>query len=268
MLVHVLYPKAGEEKKTASTSKGNQRKWYDKENDRWVKQDRNGYEGKAEWFAYQLLCCSNVPTNWYVSYEACILVHLDGREFSGCYSQNFLQPGDMLIPVQRLMDSLGIDVEEDLFGGRSVEGKVNNLLMTLRLENAPTDIQQYFSFMLDFDAVILNEDRHLNNIALIKDINGNYRVCPLFDHGLSLLSDTSDYPPRYTVDLNIPQVSSKPFSSDFMKQVGVIKGVTPLRFDKQKVIDLLEENKEELGRIYDVMQVQMNKYSAMFVNYI
>lgn len=50
-------------------------------------------------------------------------------------------------------------------------------------------LKKYSSNYLDtcicLDAIIRNEDRHFNNFALILD-----RFAPLFDHGLSLLSDT------------------------------------------------------------------------------
>lgn len=41
--------------------------------------------------------------------------------------------------------------------------------------------------MILIDYLILNRDRHGANIEIIMDKNGNERVAPLFDHGLSLM---------------------------------------------------------------------------------
>lgn len=42
----------------------------------------------------------------------------------------------------------------------------------------------YTMFIVDF--LIMNRDRHGVNIEVLKDINNQYRLSPLFDHGLSL----------------------------------------------------------------------------------
>lgn len=66
---------------------------------------------------------------------------------------------------------------------------------------------------------MLNEDRHTNNLAVIRDdVTKKFRLCPLFDHGLSLLSDTGDYPLEYDVYDCIKRVKAKPFCTDFDEQ--------------------------------------------------
>ena len=36
----------------------------------------------------------------------------------------------------------------------------------------------------------MNEDRHMHNIAVLMKDDSTYRLCPVFDNGASLLSDT------------------------------------------------------------------------------
>ncbi len=48
-------------------------------------------------------------------------------------------------------------------------------------------MQQYFYEMFLLDYVICNRDRHGANIEVLEH-NGNYRIAPLFDHGISLLA--------------------------------------------------------------------------------
>ncbi|HBM98351.1 MAG TPA: hypothetical protein DD413_02895, partial [Ruminococcus sp.] len=48
--------------------------------------------------------------------------------------------------------------------------------------------------MIEIDAFFLNEDRHTNNIAIIRNPDTNvFSLCPYFDQGLSLLSDLEGF---------------------------------------------------------------------------
>lgn len=77
--------------------------------------------------------------------------------------------------------------------------------------------------MLAFDAFILNEDRHTNNILFLFDPKSEvWQFAPLFDNGLSLLSDVKDYP--FSMPLNIlkRKVKAIPFRSSFKKQLSFL----------------------------------------------
>ena len=52
--------------------------------------------------------------------------------------------------------------------------------------------KDYIYQMFIVDYLILNRDRHGANIEVLKGINGNVRLAPLFDHGLSLLFDVTN----------------------------------------------------------------------------
>ena len=48
---------------------------------------------------------------------------------------------------------------------------------------------------MTIDAVFVNEDRHMHNVAVLMSQKGEFSYCPIFDNGAGLLSDTSmDYP--------------------------------------------------------------------------
>ena len=49
----------------------------------------------------------------------------------------------------------------------------------------------YIYNMLTIDYLISNRDRHGANIEVLKDVEGNLRLAPLFDQGLSLLYDVT-----------------------------------------------------------------------------
>lgn len=78
---------------------------------------------------------------------------------------------------------------------------------------------RYLATILELDAFLLNKDRHTNNLAVLRDDKTKkFRLCLVFDHGLSLLSDTSDHPLRENIYTHIERVSAKPFSTDFLEQ--------------------------------------------------
>lgn len=107
--------------------------------------------------------------------------------YEGCYSEDFLHPGESIITLHRILESYGVKFD-DLQQGQSTRNLVLSVVEFLN-DVLKLDTLEYFSLMLPLDAILLNEDRHLNNIAFIHSPKG-YRLCPLFDHGLSLLSDT------------------------------------------------------------------------------
>ena len=67
-------------------------------------------------------------------------------------------------------------------------------LKNLRALIQELGVEQEFSNMILLDAVILNEDRHLGNLGMIKNNRTNQfeGMAPLFDHGISLLSYLSE----------------------------------------------------------------------------
>ena len=79
----------------------------------------------------------------------------------------------------------------------------------------------YISFLVQIDAFFYNEDRHLNNIAVMWNPDDDtYDYCPYYDFGLSLFADTrDDYPLTMSVEQCMKLIKARPFSNDFVKQV-------------------------------------------------
>ena len=50
------------------------------------------------------------------------------------------------------------------------------------------EFSQYLTVLFEIDALFLNDDRHLNNIAVIEE-KGKFNYCPIFDNGAGLLSE-------------------------------------------------------------------------------
>ena len=47
---------------------------------------------------------------------------------------------------------------------------------------------QYLTLLFEIDGLVLNDDRHLNNIAVIAR-DGGFDYCPIFDQGAGFLSN-------------------------------------------------------------------------------
>lgn len=106
-----------DEKIAETSSKGNQEKWYDQAADCWYKLDQFGYEALAETVVSVLLEQSNLETDTPFTFVRYHMERLQvhGRERTGCSSRNFLQPGQALITVNRLLSShLGKPLREKL----------------------------------------------------------------------------------------------------------------------------------------------------------
>ena len=91
--------------------------------------------------------------------------------------------------------------------------------------------------MLAFDALILNEDRHTNNVLFLYDFKLNtWELAPLFDHGLSLLSDVKDYPVNIDIKYLKRKVKAKPFNTNFKKQLALYEGPPFIHVEKVKKV--------------------------------
>ena len=63
-----------------------------------------------------------------------------------------------------------------------------------------------------------NEDRHLNNIAVLRR-GGAFAYCPFFDFGAGLLSNTRDFPLDIAPKALVGQLRAQPLGTLFARQV-------------------------------------------------
>ena len=252
------------------TSKGNQPKWF--LNDYWYKADHMGYEALAEVLTSRLLAHSKIQN--YVSYEP-VLIRDGGQTKNGCKSRNFRQRDEMLVPLERLYRAYcGQSLAKKLAGIPEVEEQIRFTVEFVENTTRLSGFGSYLSALLELDAFILNEDRHTNNIAVLRnETTGQYRLCPIFDNGLSFLSDLNDYPLEGDLYQNIGKVEAKPFSRNFMAQMEAATNLygSTLRFDLPRqsigsLFDGLTEcySKEVIERVRGVLLEQMRKFQYLF----
>lgn len=250
----------------SSTSKGNQIKWV--KGGKFLKADSMGYESIVEVLVSELE--SFIEDFNYVDYSLC-LIEEDGICYKGCVSDYFLSDNEYIISVYRILEQY-FSSEEDLRRLCNKSGK-DLVIDIVKICSEVTGIEQgsimgYFSKIIKLDSIILNEDRHLNNIVFIKEISKGYKFAPVFDNGLSLLSDTN----RYSYGCNIPfmvrKVKAKPFSTDFSKQLKYFSEYEPLRIRYNDFLKRLEDcyvefKTREFDRSVFILKTQLEKLKGV-----
>lgn len=248
------------------TSKGNQPKW--RVGDVWYKADHMGYEALSEVVISRLLQKTNV--HGFVAYEPVEIVY-DGKVRKGCSCVNFRGRNEELIPLERMHRvEMGVGLAKVLGDMTETRDRVRYTVDFIEKATGLTGVGAYLTELLEVDGFFLNEDRHTNNIALIRDRErGSFSLCPIFDNGLSLLSDLNDYPLEGDLFEDISRVRAKPFSRDFDEQVSAAEELYGIQlkigFDRHDVMDevaALQGMYDDvvLRRAEDVLLEQLRKY--------
>ena len=212
------------DKVAETSSKGNQEKWYDKGTNKWYKLDQFGYEALAETLISKLLEKSNIKDTPFdfAKYEMEKLkVH--GRERTGCSSHNFLKNGESIITLSHLFSrNLGGSLKNTLEKLSSDKKRIQYIAEETAKITGLKEFPQYLTLLFEIDALFLNDDRHLNNIAVIEN-NGKYSYCPIFDNGAALLSNTQYSPLDIQPKSLIKDVVARPFNTTFTRQMNTAR---------------------------------------------
>ena len=252
------------------TSKGDQPKWQ--LDGKWYKADHMGYEALAEVVVSQLLKQSNVPD--FVEYRP-VLIQYQGKEIPSCVSKNFRRKDEMLVSFERLHRTYkGRGLAAALGGINEPQGRIRYTIDFIEQTTGLTGVGKYLTLLLELDSFFLNEDRHTNNLAVIRnEKTKEFRLCPIFDNGLALLSDLNDYPLDKDVYDCIRCVRAKPFDLDFNVQVEAAEELygmqLNLSFSRKEVSKELKFVTELYGekiycRVEQVLFEQMRKYQVYF----
>ena len=252
------------------TSKGDQPKWQ--LGGRWYKADHMGYEALAEVLISRLLKLSNVPG--FAEYEP-VLIRYRGKEIPGCVSKNFRGKDEMLVPFERLHRAYkGRGLAAGLGGIDEVQERIRYTAHFIEQTTGLTEVGKYLTLLLELDSFFLNEDRHTNNLAVIRnEKTKEFRLCPIFDNGLALLADLNDYPLDKDLYDCIRRVRAKPFDCDFDVQAEAAEKLYGMQlkfsFSEKEASRELEFVKELYGekiyrRVEQVLFEQMRKYRVYF----
>lgn len=253
-----------------ATSKGNLPKWHI--NDYWYKTDAFGYENLSECLISDLLKYSNIYN--YVEYKMLKgIYNTEARNFSA--SKNFLEENENLLTFYRLYFlETGNELSKDIYNYNEIKERIKFVVDFISKTYSLGDAGKIITTILELDMFFLNEDRHFNNFALIRDTQNNtFSFAPIFDNGLSLLSDVNEYSVTEDVYKNMDKVKSKPFGNSFEEQCESAESLygDTLRFKFTKNDVLCEIDKyreyysnEIIERVITIIFEQMRKYKYLF----
>ena len=222
-----------------TSSKGNQLKC--KNHGRWYKADFLGYEGAAEYIASKILSQSNIKS--YTTYSLSqIVIPRYAKEFKGCSSPDFLKEGCNLITADKLFKQNYSPNYLEQYKKMSLKDKITDFVKKIEEMTGIKEFGKQLTALLEFDAFIMNDDRHFNNIAFIENKDGTYEFAPVFDNGGGFLSDmTYDYPLNKSVHGLMSNVKAKPFDEDFDKQIEMCQRLYGSQFLVSKNLDISKE---------------------------
>ncbi len=253
------------------SSKGNQLKWFYDGN--WYKADYTGYEGLAEYIISRLLQFSTLKEDTFVLYTL-EEIKYKNHIYNGVRSADFLSENWEIITVERLYQThTGMSLTQALWNISDARERLLFLVEEVERITGLKEFGNYLNQLFTIDALFLNEDRHLHNIAVLMNPDGEFMYCPIFDNGAGLLSDTTmDYPMDEDVYLLIGDVEAKTISRDFNEQVDLSEELYDenihFHFTKSDIRILLEQAeqypREVLRRVETILFEQMRKYQYLF----
>ena len=209
---------------TETSSKGNQEKWLD--NGRWYKLDLFGYEGLAETVSSSLLAKTNMESLGfrYVTYRMERLeVHRKTR--NGCSSANFLRPGESILTLSDLFrKGVGPDWQRETRRLPNLQSHVRWMTEQVQRLTCLDRFGIYLTLLFEVDMLFGNEDRHLNNIAVLRR-GEEFDYCPIFDFGAGLLSNVRDYPMDIEPKALLHQLRARPLNTLFARQVHAAQAI-------------------------------------------
>lgn len=213
------------EKIAETSSKGNQEKWL--EHGRWYKLDQFGYEALAETLTSSLLEYSDIEKDTPFRFTRYRMERLfvHNHERTGCSSENFLLPGQSIITLSHLLKRHEeIPLKSVLARFSSDKKRIIYLAEATAEYTGLEYFPQYLTLLFELDALFLNDDRHLNNIAVLEQ-NGVYDYCPIFDNGAALLSNTQILPMNIAPKALAGTLLARPFNTTFNRQRNPARGL-------------------------------------------
>lgn len=184
----------------------------------------------------------------------------------------------MLVPLERLFRShTTIGLAKQIARISSIKEKIQYTEEVVRNITGIDDFGKYLATLLEMDAFFLNEDRHTNNISILynKDTD-KYRLCPFYDMGLSLFSDTKvDFPLEKDYFACKEKIVAKPFSRDFDEQMDAANelfgsflkfGFSSMYITEEKMFKGYADGytEKEIQRVEETLRYQAAKYKCFF----
>lgn len=209
------------------TSKGNQTKWYDPRSDLFIKsqfeyQGRTWKDNMVEVIASSIGLQLGIQC---VEYKLCE-IRQPSTFKAGCFSKSFLQPGEVFKPYSQLYDEYTASHLTVPTHQLSAHDQAE-LVLDVYEKITGIDASVYLLGTVALDWLVGNEDRHYNNFGIIANLDGSYRLPPIFDSGLGLFEHDTSYC-GLPLEVAMHKVRSKLISSKHSKAYAAVAQLTSL----------------------------------------
>lgn len=262
-------------KKWKLQSSGTQAKWHNPVTDLFYKADDKksygGCEGLAETICSDLLDKSNIGLH--ANYRP-VRIQSGLHIICGCESPNFRTNHNRFLTAADIVDGTTFDPER-LRKEQSTNQTIQDFIQLVKQKTNGYDISTFLCKLLEFDQLVLNIDRNLGNIGLLKRPDGTYLPIA-FDHGRSFMTNELLQHPDLSMDTISNLAFSVPFSKTYPLQVHAIEQICDVSslFRTRYTMKDLDISLDKCRQIYpdnlierirDLFLYQMERHSDYFL---
>lgn len=200
----------------STTSKGNQPKWF--VNNKYIKaayfnDGRYWKDNLCEVIGSNLCKQLGVPA---IEQFVC-RIQSDSFNGLGVYSENFNEENEVFIAFEKLMGFTEPQIRLNDYYNLSAKDKLE-MIIEVYSTVASLDATDYLRNMLLIDAVLGNEDRHLNNFGVqYNTVKKSFKLPPLFDFGLSMFEHDAYYT-HVSLEACVPFLEGRTLGCDMETQ--------------------------------------------------
>lgn len=240
-----LNQKNASDKTPNNTSNGQLRKvWIKKENENYL------YKGAGTIHNFE-------PINEVIASKICEILEVPYVEYTIDIVKSKRQ--DTLVSICKC----AIDKNEEIIPAYSIltekASKVSktiedyNLYLGILKEHKVPNAEEYLQKMFMLDYIILNEDRHLNNFGVIRDVETLEwkRICPIFDTGRSMNTNVT------TSYWDFEDGEIKCFTKELISSKNLEKFFT-FKISKEQI-----EKLKELVKVYHDLLQKYQEYAKL-----
>jgi hypothetical protein len=217
-----------------SMSKGNQQKYYDTVENRYIKLPF--YFQGVHWKDYMVERLSTILSESMNTLGVEILTQKIIKTTDGCAvaSKDFCsETNSEWISFNRFSNT---DINKSYGLSYKVYSSILNEYKELNV-----DAENYIIVMIVMDYLLLNEDRHTNNFGVLRK-EDSFAVAPLFDFGLGLFEHDKIYNGK-TLNEALSLVECKPFNKVFDSAISMLYNIGKSDTIKKIIKDLEKPDK-------------------------
>ncbi|MCL2157974.1 MAG: HipA domain-containing protein [Oscillospiraceae bacterium] len=206
--------------------------------DLWYKVSAGAFNAQAEVVASRLAAYTNLGS--FVTYEMCLV----NGEYA-TVSKDYIRARryETLKGLHARVTGTPIESVSQHLSGAELLRYTRNLV----LSEIGYDMLAELSMLLQFDALVQNEDRHFNNIMFMQE-NGKWEMAPAFDFDCTLYSCVEDL--TKLKDYKSPAL---PYCKTHKEQLELMYSVSDVRlklmaFDIEEITSGVWEDRHQIGK--------------------